>query len=238
MATIVAQEQSQGALLPPSVRALVLARLARLSQAARQLVMASAVLGSQATPQRLWQVAEIGVQAGVEALEEAVGSGMLREEEPGGGRLGRYRFAHDLIRDVVYTELGAARRQVLHQRALARLETEGARASELAYHALASGETEAAYGYSVQAGMEAVAVFAVADAIGHYEQARVLLQEHQWIRSRLAASEVERLYVHLGQAYVFQNNWEQAQDAYEELLAYTKQHQLPALASMTLNRLA
>src|SRR5207237_3812495 len=199
MATIVAQEQSQGALLPPSVRALVLARLARLSQAAGQLVMASAVLGSQATPQRLWQVAEIGVQAGVEALEEAVGSGMLREEEPGGGRLGRYRFAHDLIRDVVYTELGAARRQVLHQRALARLETEGARASELAYHALASGETEAAYGYSVQAGMEAVAVFAVEVAIGHYEQARALLQEHQRIQSRLSSSEIERLYVHLGQ---------------------------------------
>ncbi|TMC87773.1 MAG: tetratricopeptide repeat protein, partial [Chloroflexi bacterium] len=52
------------------------------------------------------------------------------------------------------------------------------------------------------------------------------------------ASEVERLYVHLGQAYVFQNDWEQAQEAYEELLAYAKQHQLAALASMTLNRLA
>src|SRR5207302_6847193 len=112
MAATVAQNQSRRELLPPSVRAMIQARLARLSQAARQLVMASAVLGSQATPQRLWQVAEVGVQTGVEALEEAVGSGMLREEEPGGGRLGRYRFAHDLIRDVVYTELGAARRQV------------------------------------------------------------------------------------------------------------------------------
>ena len=38
------------------------------------------------------------------------------------------------MREVVYTELGVARRQVLHQRALAMLEREGARASELAYH--------------------------------------------------------------------------------------------------------
>src|SRR6266566_4110162 len=45
MATIVAQERSQGALLPPSVRALILARLALLSPAARQLVQVSAVLG-------------------------------------------------------------------------------------------------------------------------------------------------------------------------------------------------
>src|SRR3989441_896113 len=241
MATIVAQEQSQGALLPPSVRALILARLAPLSQAARQLVQVNAVLGTAASAQRLWQLAEMGVQAGVEALEEAIGSGILREEEaggPGAGSLGSYRFSPDLIRDVVYTELGAARRQVLHQRALVLLQTEGTAAAELAYHARASGETEAAYGYSVQAGMEAVAVFAVADAIGHYEQARALLQEHQWIQSRLATSEVERLYVHLGQAYVFQNNWEQAQDAYEELLAYAQQKPLPALVSMTLNRLA
>ena len=42
----------------------------------------------------------------------------------------------------------------------------------------------------------------------------------------------------MGRAYAFQNAWEQAQDVYEELLAYTKQHQLAALASMTLNRLA
>jgi len=241
MATLVAQERSQGALLPPSVRALILARLAPLSQAARQLVQGVAVLGTAASAQLLWQLAEMGVQAGVEALEEAIGSGILREEEaggPGAGSLGSYRFSHDLIRDVVYTELGAARRQVLHQRALVLLQTEGTAAAELAYHARASGETEAAYGYSVQAGMEAVAVFAVADAIGHYEQARALLQEHQWIQSRLATSEVERLYVHLGQAYVFQNNWEQAQDAYEELLAYAQQKPLPALVSMTLNRLA
>jgi DNA-binding SARP family transcriptional activator len=210
MATVVAQERSQGELLPPSVRAMLLARLAPLSQTARQLVQASAVLGTQASAQRLWQVAEVEVQVGVEALEEAVGSGLLVEEAAGAGRQATYRFSHDLIRDVVYTELGTARRQVLHQVALARLEREGAQASELAYHARASGEAEAAYGYSVQAGVEAVAVFAVEDAIGHYEQARALLQEHKPLQSRLPASEVERLYVHLGRAYTLQNGWQQA----------------------------
>ncbi len=141
-------------------------------------------------------------------------------------------------RDVVYSELGAARRQVLHQRALALLESEGARASELAYHALSAGEVAAAYGFSVQAGVEAAAVFAVDDAIGHYEQARALLQEHQRLQSELAAAEVERLYAHLGQAYAFQNVWEKAQAAYEELLAYAQHHQLPTLVSLTFNRLA
>ncbi len=238
LATIVAQERSGGALLPSSVRALILARLAPLSLPARQLVMASAVLGTAASAQHLWQVAEVEVQVGLEALEEAVGSGILREEQAGAGRLGSYRFSHDLMRDVVYTELGAARRQILHQHTFAVLHTEGARASELAYHARASGQTLEAYSYSVQAGMEAVAVFAVEDAIGYYEQARALLQEHQWIQNRLAAPEVERLYVHLGQAYAFQKAWAQAQDAYEELLTYAWQKPQFTLVSMTLNRLA
>src|SRR5205085_11556434 len=165
--------------------------------------------------QRLWQVAEVGVRAGLEGLEEAIGSGLLREEEAGVGRLGSYRFSHDLIRDVVYTELGAARRHVLHQRVLMLLQTEGVAAADLAYHAKASGEAEAAYRYSMQAGDEALAVFAVEDAIGHYEQAHALLREQPLMQTVLEASEVEHLYVYLGRAYTNQNAWQQAQQAYE-----------------------
>jgi hypothetical protein len=108
MATIVAQERSPRELAPPSVRAMILARLAKLAQSACQLVRANAVLGTMATAERLWQVAELEVQAGLEALEEAVRSGILREEAPGRGRPAIYGFAHELMRDVVYTELGEA----------------------------------------------------------------------------------------------------------------------------------
>ncbi len=238
MAAALAQKESRRALLPPSVRAMILARLAKLAPPTRQLVQASAVLGNLATAKLLWQMAEVGVQAGVEGLEEAVGSGLLREEEAGAGRRVSYRFAHDLIREVVYTELGEARRQVLHQRALALLQTEGAAAAELAYHALGAGEAEAASRYSVQAGDEALAVFAVEDAIGHYQQARALLQESQPMQTLLPAPEIAHLYASLGQSYAFLHAWEQARDAYEELLAYAQQKPLPALVSMTLNRLA
>jgi DNA-binding SARP family transcriptional activator len=237
-AAAIVQEQSLRELLPSSVRAMIQARLAHLSPAARQLVAAGAVLGNQATAQRLWQVADVGVQAGVEALEEAVGSGMLRAEGAETAWLGSYRFAHDLVREVVYTELGEARRLVLHQRALALLQAEGARASELAYHALLAGQAEAASRYSVQAGDEAIAIFAVDDALTHYEQARSVFQQQQRLQVELPAVEVEHLYASLGWAYTFLNAWQQAQEAYEELLAYAQHQRLPTLVSMTLNRLA
>src|SRR5947209_5401789 len=58
------------------------------------------------------------------------------------------------------------------------------------------------------------------------------------MQSVLPTPQVVHLYASLGQSYAFLNACEQAQEVYEELLAYAKQHQLAALASMTLNRLA
>jgi tetratricopeptide (TPR) repeat protein len=232
------QKESRRELLPPSVRAMIQTRLAKLSAPARQLVMAGAVLGSTSSAKLLWQLAELRVSEGLEALEEAIKSGILREEMAGAGRPASYRFSHDLVHEVVYTELGAARRLVLHQRALALLETKGARVAELAYHALSAGEAEGAFHYSVQAGDEALAVFATEEAIGHYEQARDLLKVQLPLQNMLSASEIEHLYVRLGRAYGFQNAWPRTQQTYEELLAYAREHQLPALVSMTLNRLA
>jgi DNA-binding SARP family transcriptional activator/predicted ATPase len=233
-----ARKETRRELLPPSVRAMMQMRLEKVSPPARQLMMASAVLGHRASAKQLWQVAELQVTEGVMALEEAVKSGILREEEAGTGRPASYRFSHDLVRDVVYTEVGAARRLILHQRALALLETEGARVAELAYHALSAGEAAIAYHYSVEAGEEALAVFAVEEATIYYEQARALLKAEPSLQNKLSASEVEHLYIRLGRAHGFQNAWTRTQETYEELLAYAREHKLPALVSITLNRLA
>ncbi len=123
------QEQFRRELVPPLVRAMIQARMAKLSQAARLLVIGCAVLGSRVSAQLLWQVAELGVQAGIEGLEEAVKSGLLREEATG-GQLGSYSFSYELMREVVYTEMGAARRHIMHQRVLTRVHVEGVETAE------------------------------------------------------------------------------------------------------------
>jgi predicted ATPase len=119
-----AQEQSRGELLPTSLRTQLLARLAKLSSAARQVVMASAVLGGQASAHQLWQVADVGIQIGIEALEEAVRSGILREVDSGNDQAVSYDFAHELMRQVVLLDLSEVRHQLLSQRAASRIECE------------------------------------------------------------------------------------------------------------------
>ena len=112
------------------------------------------------------------------------------------GQPGSYRFTHELIRQVVYTELGQTRRHFLHQRALAVLHTQTAPTAELVNHARASGEAQATSGSSMQDGHEALAVFAVEDGTMN----RSLPGNHQRLKSVLLASEIEHLYACLGRA--------------------------------------
>jgi predicted ATPase len=239
---------------------LILARLSTLNAATRQLLMAAAVLGNLVTAKLVWQVADLPSLTGLEALEEAVKSGLLREMEVGRGRIGSYRFAHELERDVIYTEIGEARRHVLHLRALDTLTSAGAHAAELAYHAHEAGEIETALRYNILAGDEAVSVFAVKETIVYYEQARTLLhyQVEQTMLdffqkmspSRVNTRDIayqakqyssrfpliEHLYTSLSHAYTFLQEEEQAMEIYEELLAYARQQQNFPLIGDILNR--
>src|SRR5207247_8928668 len=100
-------------------------------------------------------------------------SGLLHESEREAGPMtaGRYVFAHQKIRAVVYAEAGEARRSIFHRRALQALQAE-APAAELAYQALSAGLTEPAFHWSLTAGDEPMQGFAVRDALTFYEPAR------------------------------------------------------------------
>src|SRR5205085_6792069 len=83
----------------------------------------------------------------------------------------------DIIREVVYVEGGETRTRLFHRRALGTLQEVSVPPAKLAYHAVSAGLLEPAFRLSVAAGDEAIAVFALHDAIEHYEQAWRLLTE-------------------------------------------------------------
>jgi predicted ATPase len=169
-------------LVPAGVHALIREQLRGLSVPAFELLAAAAVLGAEATFERLCLVADLDERAGLAALDELGRRGLLVEmaAEPAGGREEEssrpvaWRFAHEPVREVAYTEAGEARRRLFHRRALAALERSSAPAT-LAHHAQAAGLTEPSLHALVAAGDAALAVSAAADAQAHYEQARRLL---------------------------------------------------------------
>ncbi|MCI0438326.1 MAG: hypothetical protein L0177_04250, partial [Chloroflexi bacterium] len=191
----------------PGVRQLILTRLNRLSAEAMALLTAVAIIGRPAHFEQLCQIIAAAEDKMLPALDELLQRQLLLETagQSVAGRHPRhpYTFSHDKIRDVVYTQAGDARRRLYHRRALATLEQEGAPPGELAHHALAAHLPEPAYRYSLAAGDAALALFAVTDAIHHYERARAVDSSQLSVMShsgRFAYSS-QSLYTNLSRAY-------------------------------------
>jgi tetratricopeptide (TPR) repeat protein len=222
------------------VREAIGAQLSRLSPTASNLLAAAAVLGG-GTFEQLVRVAGMEEGEGLSALDEALASRLIRESTLTNEDDTYYAFSHDKVRDVAYTEAGAARRRVFHRRALEMLEEEAGPAMILARHALAAKEPESAFGHLLAAGDAAMAVFATEDALGHYEQARGLLGGPGRSRGSLApppTRELEHLHVNLGRARELAGEWEEAQGIYEEMLSRAREIREPRLEWAALNRLA
>jgi predicted ATPase len=217
--------------VPTGVRNLIRARLSRLSSPATALCQAGAILGAGFDFDRLYYVADMHERDGLSALEELVRRGLLREMRHGHTQsLPTYGFSHDRIREVADADLSAARRRVLHRRAI---EASGIPPAELVRHALAAGLLERAFHLSLRAGAEAVAVFAVRNAIAHYDQAHALMaQLHIPVADRCA------LYLARGRAYELASEWEPARTDFQNLLALAGEMGHAGLESTALTRQA
>lgn len=220
-------QQATTPLLPESVRQLVQSRLNRLGTEANMLLTAAAVLGRDSSYQQLCQVAGLAQMTALAGLDDLVNGRFLLES----AHPHPYALAHDKIREVVYAGAGAARRQLYHQRAYETLVNGDVPAAELAYHALAAQLTGAAYQHSLTAGDNALRLFAIQDAITHYQRAKSLAPSSP-LSSRLS------LFINLGRAYELAGDLSQAAAVYQELHQQAEEENLPELLCQALNRLA
>ena len=221
--------------LPIRVQEVVGARLRRLDPASRELLVAGAVGGTRFTFEHLCEVAELPERAALDALDVLVRARVLREEDEEGW----YTFSHDAIQATAYAEAGAARRRVLHRRALAVLERLGTPAADLADQALAAGLREQSVAYSMAAGDAALAARAVQDAITHYERARACVGAGGPVLvTSLAIAQLGQLYLHLGRAYELDNNVEHARMAYQALRTLAHERWATRLEIAALTHLA
>lgn len=225
--------------LPSGVREVIHTRLARLTPDAFRLLVAGAVLGQRCTFERLRQVADLDETGGLSALDEILKARLWCEVDQVSD--GRYLFAHDKIRDVVYAEAGDARRRIFHRRALETLRGM-APSAELAHHALAAGQDKSAFHFSLAAGDEAMQLFAVRDAIVCYEQAWHVVErpgegEYQLLVG-IAPSDLQHLTIQSGRAYELVNEFEKARGVYQAMLAFAQEASLSLMECAALNRLA
>lgn len=156
--------------LPPSVRDAVLGRVSALSADAREVADVAAVLGERFMFGTLGAVLGSAGPALPEAVEELRRAGILEEREEPDDVV--YDFAHPLIRETLYGELGRLRTRLLHGAVAEALERRYAataldHADELAYHfsrTQAEETEEKAVTYLLAAGAQALSKYANREA--------------------------------------------------------------------------
>ena len=160
--------------VPPTVRAALDEQLADLGEGCLELLAIAAVVGRE-FPLRL--LADVAGREPVDVLahiEEAVAAGVVATID-----VGRYGFAHPLLRSVMHDEIGVARRVRLHERIGDALEARAAERHDvdlaaLSYHylnAAPGGTAGKAAHYAERAARSALAAFGYEDAVELFDRA-------------------------------------------------------------------
>jgi tetratricopeptide (TPR) repeat protein len=160
--------------VPPTVQAVLSARIDRLPAEERRLLEAASVIGKDAPFALLQAITELPEDllrrrlATLQAAELLYEARLIPDLE--------YTFKHTLTRDVVYDGVPPDRRRALHARIVDAIErlSPGRLAEQverLADHALRGEVWEKAVGYPRQAGAKALARSAYREAVTRLEQA-------------------------------------------------------------------
>ena len=166
-------------------------RVALLPAAGQEILGAAAVVGRRVPRTLLAAAAGQPEEAVLAGLEAACRARLLLEDGDDA-----YTFSHDVIREVVEADVGAARRAVLHRNVAEALEGGRVRASPelLAYHFARAGNADRALPYLEEAGDNAMAQRAHGTAERHYRESLECLDSlgrmHDALRIRGKLGEV------------------------------------------------
>ena len=164
--------------VPPTVQAILSARIDRLPPADKRLLQCAAVVGHDAPLALLREIAEVPEAALREQLAHLQAAEFLYETGAFGDL--EYTFKHALTHDVAYGSLLAERRRSLHARIVDAIgAVYGDRVAEhverLAYHAFRGERWEQAVGFLRQAASRATGRSAWRQAAGSLEEALAAL---------------------------------------------------------------
>jgi len=178
--------------VPATVRAIIAARIDRLTDSDARLLQAASILGGEFSLELLQLVGELDNNHRVQsALERLQVSGFLSERTSQANRI--YSFKHALTHEVCYSSLLGERRRELHRRALSAVESLHAEHLDehvemLAHHAVQSGLTDKAINYMKRAAERAVARSAFQDAARFYQNALDLINQEMESPDTLATA--------------------------------------------------
>jgi tetratricopeptide (TPR) repeat protein/predicted Ser/Thr protein kinase len=203
--------------LPARIEAVIEERIGRLEEDLREALSVASVEGEDFTVQVLARVQDIKERQLLRELSQEMEKRhrLVREQEElrvNGLLLSRYSFAHQLIQRYLYNDLSAGERRLLHGEVASVLEElfedrSDQIAVQLAFHYHQAENSEKELIYLIQAGYQALDLYANQEAEKYYSRAL-----------KLAESETERAELHsgLGEAMFGQSRFTEAIQTWRE----------------------
>ena len=160
--------------VPPTVQAVVAARIDRLPREEKLLLQQASVIGIDVPLALLEAVTETPGEVGRRALRSLQAAGFIHQTSLFPDL--EYRFRHNLTREVAYSTLLKEQRRLLHARAVVAIERLYgdrlvAHLDNLAVHAVRGELWDQAVTYNRQLGMRAQERAANAEAVSSFEEA-------------------------------------------------------------------
>lgn len=165
--------------LPDALRVSVRARIERVPRESRDVLELAAVLGRRFDYDALQAVTGASPQVLLESIDRLVKRRLLHEEPNGGA----YDFTHDKVREVVYLDIGATRRMLLHRTIAEALEgrtgaDSNERTAQLAEHYDRARVWPKAIEYLRRAALQSWRLFAMREALRWFDRAVALADAH------------------------------------------------------------
>lgn len=202
--------------IPKTAKEAIRQRMVGLNRTERKILDFNAVFGLPVSLDRLKIALDSNELEILEGLETLLRRNLLNEQN------GRYIFQHEMVRSVIYDELGYDRRRYLHCVCGKILEDQQPEmVALLARHFEQGGESRKAAQYALQAGENSSKVNAYQEALDFFSRALDLLkQEAVALRDKqeidnnyrmqiLALSRRGSMFRSLGEMQSYQNNFEE-----------------------------
>ncbi len=157
--------------IPQSVRVAIQSRVRKLPAAAQETLGLAAVMGREFDFDTLAEASQLNEEALIDGLEAAERAQLI--EELSSERGGTFIFAHALIPTTLAEGLSGLRRRRTHRRVMMAIERLRPDDFEpLAHHALKGGKLQKGLDFSLRAAEKAHRLFAIEEALLHYDHAR------------------------------------------------------------------
>jgi len=193
--------------IPQTIRSLISYRLMKLGADELKLLRTCSIFGRVFHYDAILALSEMDESQLVDTLDKLINAGYIREES---GREEVYRFTQNIAHDIIYAEISAPRKRIMHKRAGEILEKRSLNkveyAGEIGMHYYKGAELNKAANYLLQAAEFAFSKYSVEECIAYAEYAKNCLIKIQNVDKKY----MFKLLVLLGKARTFLSKFDEA----------------------------